>query len=93
MLEIEDVTLLPDGRSLVNTIGGRRFKVIETICCQQNIWNFSNRKDNQNRPQNLAFKLLASISIFLFYLIHKKINFTIYGKSECVLLYFKAFCL
>jgi Lon protease-like protein len=31
MLEIEDVTLLSDGKSFVSTVGGRRFKVIE-IC-------------------------------------------------------------
>ena len=28
MLEIRDVQYFPDGRSLVDTIGGRRFKVI-----------------------------------------------------------------
>jgi len=28
MLEIQDVSYFPDGRSVVNTIGGRRFKVI-----------------------------------------------------------------
>ena len=28
MLEIRDVQYFPDGRSLVHTIGGRRFKVI-----------------------------------------------------------------
>ena len=31
MLEIEDVTLLSDGKSFVSTVGGRRFKVIK-IC-------------------------------------------------------------
>ena len=28
MLEIRDVQFFPDGRSLVDTIGGRRFKVL-----------------------------------------------------------------
>ena len=28
MLEIRDVQFFPDGRSVVDTIGGRRFKVI-----------------------------------------------------------------
>ena len=29
MLEIRDVQYFPDGRSLVDTVGGRRFRVIE----------------------------------------------------------------
>ena len=29
MLEIRDIQFFPDGRSIVDTIGGRRFKVIE----------------------------------------------------------------
>lgn len=28
MLEIRDVHFFPDGRSLVNTVGGKRFKVL-----------------------------------------------------------------
>ena len=29
MLEIRDIQFFPDGRSIVDTMGGRRFKVIE----------------------------------------------------------------
>ena len=29
MLEVRDVHYFPDGRSLVDTIGGRRFKVLD----------------------------------------------------------------
>ena len=32
MLEIQDVSLLSDGRSLVQSVGGRRFKVKIWIC-------------------------------------------------------------
>ena len=29
MLEVRDIQFFPDGRSIVDTVGGRRFKVIE----------------------------------------------------------------
>jgi Lon protease-like protein len=29
MLEIRDIQFFPDGRSIVDTVGGRRFKVLE----------------------------------------------------------------
>ena len=29
MLEVRDIQFFPDGRSIVDTMGGRRFKVIE----------------------------------------------------------------
>jgi Lon protease-like protein len=44
MLEIKDVTLLPDGRSLVNSLGGRRFKVDEIYA--DHSWNFETFLDH-----------------------------------------------
>lgn len=29
MLEVRDIQFFPDGRSIVDTMGGRRFKVVE----------------------------------------------------------------